>query len=129
SLSDITRVTSHPAAIAQCHGFLKAHSAITVEESYDTAGAARDLTACGDRTLAASAGPVAAERYGLAVLIDHVADRIENRTRFFALALRQRYLAGTCSYGWVCRFAANASLHDPLPILDIAPETNLGTAA
>jgi prephenate dehydratase len=86
SLADITRVTSHPAALGQCHGFLDRHPEITVEESYDTAGAARDLVASGDRTLAVIAGPAAAERYALTVLIERIADRIDNLTRFVAIA-------------------------------------------
>jgi prephenate dehydratase len=89
-LADIRRVTSHPAALGQCHGFLDQHPEIAVEEAYDTAGAARDLVASGDRTLAVIAGPTAAERYGLRVLVDRIADRTDNLTRFVAVALPQR---------------------------------------
>jgi prephenate dehydratase len=39
--------------------------------------------------LAVIAGPAAAERYGLTVLVERVADRVDNLTRFVALA-RQR---------------------------------------
>jgi prephenate dehydratase len=86
TLADITRVTSHPAALGQCRGFLGQHSEIEVVEGYDTAGAARDLVASGDRTLAVIAGPTAAERYGLAVLVEHIADRVDNLTRFVVVA-------------------------------------------
>jgi len=89
SLRDITRVASHPAALGQCGGFLDQHSELATEEAWDTAGAARDLVASGDRTLAVIAGPAAAERYGLTVLVERVADRVDNLTRFVALA-RQR---------------------------------------
>lgn len=86
ALADIKRVASHPAALGQCHQFLKGR---VTEEAWDTAGAARDLVASGDRTLAVIAGPAAAERYGLTVLVERVADRVDNLTRFVALA-RQR---------------------------------------
>ena len=86
SLRDITRVASHPAALGQCRAFLAVHSRIATEVAWDTAGAARDLVASGDRTLAVIAGPAAAERYGLTVLVERVADRVDNLTRFVALA-------------------------------------------
>ena len=90
TLRDITRVTSHPAAIGQCRGFLDQHPEIAVIEGYDTAGAARDLVASGDRTLAVIAGPTAAERYGLTVLVERIADRTNNLTRFVVIALLER---------------------------------------
>ncbi len=86
TLGDITRVTSHPAALGQCRGFLRQHPEIVVIEGYDTAGAARDLVASGDRTLAVIAGPTAAERYGLTVLVERIADRADNLTRFVVVA-------------------------------------------
>ena len=85
SLGDITRVISHPAALGQCRQFLKG---MLTEDAWDTAGAARELAASADRTTAVIAGPAAAERYGLAVLVDYVADRSDNLTRFVALARR-----------------------------------------
>jgi prephenate dehydratase len=86
TLGEITRVASHPAALGQCRRFLKD---MPTEESWDTAGAAKELAESEDRTLAVIAGPSAAERYGLTVLVEHVADRVDNLTRFVALA-RQR---------------------------------------
>ena len=86
ALAEIRRVASHPAALGQCRGFLAGHPEIAVEEAWDTAGAARELAAGGERTTAVIAGPAAAERYGLTVLVEHVADRVDNLTRFVALA-------------------------------------------
>jgi prephenate dehydratase len=83
SLGDITRVASHPAALGQCRQFLQG---LATEEAWDTAGAARELVESGDRTLGVIAGPAAAERYGLTVLVERVADRVDNLTRFVALA-------------------------------------------
>ena len=87
SLAEIKRVASHPAALGQCRQFLRE---MPTEEAWDTAGAARELAASGDRALAVIAGPAAAVRYGLAVLVEYVADRTDNLTRFVALARRRR---------------------------------------
>jgi prephenate dehydratase len=86
TLGDIRRVRSHPAALGQCQNFLRAHPAIAANEAWDTAGAARELAEAGDRALAVIAGPAAAVRYGLTVLVERVADRVDNLTRFVALA-------------------------------------------
>lgn len=88
TLGEITHVASHPAALGQCQRFLRAHPKIAAREAWDTAGAARELVDSGERSLAAIAGPAAAERYGLAVLVEYVADRTDNLTRFVALARR-----------------------------------------
>lgn len=86
ALGDITRVASHPAALGQCHGFLSGHPEIEIVRAWDTAGAARDLVAGGDRTLAVIAGPTAAVRYGLDILVEQIADRPDNLTRFVVVA-------------------------------------------
>lgn len=90
TLGDIARVASHPAALGQCRGFLSQHPGIAVTEAWDTAGAARDLVASGDRSLAVIASPTAAERYGLTVLVEGIADRTDNLTRFVVVALPER---------------------------------------
>lgn len=88
TLADVRRVASHPAALGQCGRFLARHPEWTIEPAYDTAGAARDLAASGDRRAAAIAGDAAAARYGLAVLADGIADQAENRTRFVRIERR-----------------------------------------
>lgn len=85
SLPDVRRVTSHPAALAQCTGYLAAHPEWIVEPAYDTAGAARDLAARGDRSTSVIAGDAAAARYGLTVLAHGIADRADNATRFVVI--------------------------------------------
>ena len=59
---------------------------IQPEVAYDTAGAAADIAASGDRTVAAVASRRAAERYGLKVLAESIETSPDNFTRFFALA-------------------------------------------
>lgn len=84
SVDDIRRVTSHWQALAQCERFL-ADRAWEVVPAADTAGAARELSANGDRDLAAIASRRAAERYGLEIAIADVQDADHNLTRFAVL--------------------------------------------
>jgi prephenate dehydratase len=81
TLNDVTAVSSHPVANAQCRKFLhKELPAITVAPANSTAEAAR-LAA--DTPGAAAIGPtLAAEQYGLDVLAPDIADHTGNQTRF-----------------------------------------------
>ena len=85
-LDDVRCVISHPAALAQCSGFLAALAHACPCEFYDTAGAVRDVVARGDASRAAIAPVRCAARYGAAVIDAAVADVSENRTRFWLIA-------------------------------------------
>ncbi len=84
-IADIKIARSHPQALAQVEDFLR-RSKIQPEVAYDTAGAAADVAAAGDRTVAAIASRRAAQRYGLTVLAESIETSPDNFTRFFALA-------------------------------------------
>ena len=84
ALDEVTRVSSHWQAIAQCDRFL-AGRGWTVVPAADTAGAARELAASGERSSAAIASHVAGERYGLAVAVADIQDSDHNMTRFAVL--------------------------------------------
>lgn len=88
TLQALTRVRSHPVALAQCKRWLAAFPGVWPEAAYDTAGAARDLAATGDPSVGAIAGRGAARRYGLNVLAADVEDRPDNQTRFLVVAPR-----------------------------------------
>jgi prephenate dehydratase len=83
TLADIERVVSIPVATAQCRAFLHkelpnaAHVAAN-----STAEAAQLVAAGGDRRTAAIANSLAAELFGLEVLVTDVEDHPENQTRF-----------------------------------------------
>jgi prephenate dehydratase len=86
TLETIRSVTSHPVALAQCGAFLRAHPTMACHDSYDTAGAARDVAARCRSDEAAIAGIPAARRYHLLVLAEDIQDVRENETRFVAIA-------------------------------------------
>jgi prephenate dehydratase len=86
TVDGLTRVRSHPVALAQCTRWLAAHPGVQALAAYDTAGSARDVAIGGDPAVAAIAGRGAAERYGLQVLQENVEDRPDNQTRFVVVA-------------------------------------------
>jgi prephenate dehydratase len=85
TLEGVSRVLSHPVALAQCTRFLGSHTEVEAVAVYDTAGAAKQVAEQGDAATAAIAGRPAAERYGLTVLAANVEDRPDNQTRFLAV--------------------------------------------
>lgn len=82
----LTVVRSHPQALGQCRGWLRAHLPdVATEAAYDTAGAARDVADAGDASVAAIASRRAADRYALDVLAAGLEDDAQNYTRFLVL--------------------------------------------
>lgn len=88
SLSDIRVVRSHPQALEQCARFIERHGWEAIA-AHDTAGSARMLAERPEPGVAAIAGRLAAERYGLAVLAEGIEDDPENATRFFIVATQE----------------------------------------
>ncbi|HEX9268516.1 MAG TPA: prephenate dehydratase [Candidatus Limnocylindria bacterium] len=86
-LDDIRVARSHPQALAQVDDFLRAR-AIEPQVAYDTAGAAADVAAAAEGSVAAVASKRAGQVYGLTVLAEAIETTPDNFTRFFALARR-----------------------------------------
>ncbi|KAF5727511.1 prephenate dehydratase family protein [Tripterygium wilfordii] len=83
----ITRVISHPQALAQCeHTLTKLGLQATREAVDDTAGAAEYIAVNNLRDTAAIASARAAELYGMQILADGIQDDSSNVTRFVTLA-------------------------------------------
>jgi prephenate dehydratase len=87
-VDDIREALSHEMALKQCRRFFAEHPDIKAVEAHDTAGAARLVGIRRDPTVAAIAGAWAAERYGLAVIMDGLQDHTDNFTRFVLVRRR-----------------------------------------
>lgn len=86
-LSDISRVISHPQALAQCRSFLREQLPRAQPVSVNSTAEAARRVAAGDFTGAAAIGTMAAARaYGLVVLVSDIQDNRDNATRFCVLA-------------------------------------------
>jgi prephenate dehydratase len=81
---EIKKVISHPQALGQCAGYLRAHD-IIAEQVYDTAGSVKMLKESGARDTAAIASRRAAELYGMQILEEGIEDNVENYTRFLVI--------------------------------------------
>ena len=83
-LEDIRAVASMPIALGQCRKTIRRLNLVT-EAAGDTAGAAKALAAHPDLTRAAIAPALAAELYGLQILLSDIEDERHNTTRFFIM--------------------------------------------
>ena len=81
TLDEVTVVYSHPQALGQCRSWLQTHLPRAEQRvSASTARAAAEVA--GRQDAAAICHPLAAERYGLSLLAEHIEDSPYNRTRF-----------------------------------------------
>ncbi len=83
-LEDIQRIVSHQQSLAQTRGWLSEHlphvERIAVSSNAEAARRARD-----EDGTASVGGSVAAEVYGLDILVPEIEDRDDNTTRFFVV--------------------------------------------
>jgi prephenate dehydratase len=86
TLAGLREARTHPVALSQCKGFFARNTSIRPQAVYDTAGAAAEVAASGDPTVAAIASRRAGDRYGLEVLEADLQDRDDNQTRFYLIA-------------------------------------------
>jgi prephenate dehydratase len=84
-LEHISRVQSHPVALAQCEHFFAAHPSIAKAVAEDTGGSVRQIMERLDPSVAAIASEHAAHLYGARVLVSGVEDDPQNFTRFALL--------------------------------------------
>ena len=77
----VTRVAAHPQALAQCSGWLDRHHPQLERVPVSSNGLAARMAA-DDESVAAIAGDLAMERYGLAAVASHIQDLARNTTRF-----------------------------------------------
>ncbi len=92
TISDIREIRSHPIALSQCMSFLNNHPGITLIETEDTAGSAREISVKKLKGVAAIASTVAAEIYGLEIIAEGIETYRENYTRFLIIGSRSKGL-------------------------------------
>ncbi|MFH0841145.1 MAG: prephenate dehydratase [Bacteroidota bacterium] len=84
-LSDIHEIRSHPIALSQCMTWLNHLRGVTLIESDDTAGSAKQIRENNLAGVAAIASVKAAEIYGLEILAPGIETYKKNYTRFLIL--------------------------------------------
>ncbi len=84
-LEDIEAAASHPQALAQCSEFLKQHS-IKALSRIDTAKSCERIIEMQDKTRAAIASKLAADIYGLQILVSNIENDKNNTTRFLVMS-------------------------------------------
>jgi len=85
SITEINKIRSHPIAIAQCMTYLNQFPGITLIESDDTAGSAREISETREMGAAAIASAISAEIYGLEILAEGIETYKQNYTRFMVV--------------------------------------------
>jgi len=85
AIGDLREVHSHVQALGQCRERLRGLGLKPVANA-DTAGAAKMIAERGDRHLGALASSLAAEIYGLDILLEEAEDAGHNTTRFVMLS-------------------------------------------
>lgn len=84
-LEDIKHVYSHPQALMQCRNHLL-DLGVERHAYADTAGAAKDVAAWGDKSKAALASSLASDLYGLDVVKPNMQDADDNSTLFVTIS-------------------------------------------
>ena len=90
-IEDIKEVYSHPEALNQCQGLFVKYPQMTSCAYEDTALSVGYIKDTGDKSKAALASELAAEVYGMEVLIPNVQDSDVNMTRFLCLTVTDDY--------------------------------------
>jgi prephenate dehydratase len=89
SIDQIKTVISHPQALAQCDGFLRARH-LKPEVFYDTAGAVKHLAQTASKDTTASTAAIASRRaadvYNMQILAEGIEDNPANFTRFLVIS-------------------------------------------
>ena len=84
-IENLKAVHSHAQGLAQCRQQIR-QLGLTPIMHADTAGAAKDVAAAGDPSVAAVASRLAAQIYDLEIIIDSLEDDKKNTTRFLIMA-------------------------------------------
>ena len=90
-LGDIREVYSHPEALAQCQDLFTRYPKMEPHAHEDTALSVSYIRDTGDMSKAALASELAAETYGMEILLHDVQDSNVNMTRFVCISNKEEY--------------------------------------
>jgi chorismate mutase/prephenate dehydratase len=93
TMDGISRICAHSQALAQCQAWLNQHFPHIERQPVASNGEAARM-ASDDASVAAIAGEIAGERYGLQVVHAHIQDDPHNRTRFAVIGSLQTASSG-----------------------------------
>ena len=86
TIEQVTRIYSHPQALAQCEKFLRELPGVRVNATYDTAGSAKLIKEQRLQDAGAIASERAAAVFGLVALRSDIQDYSDNITRFLLIS-------------------------------------------
>jgi len=85
NIDEIDTVYSHPQALGQCRKFIEEHNMKTIP-AYDTAGSVKMVKELNKNNCACIASKDAAEIYNMPIILDNIANNLNNYTRFLILS-------------------------------------------
>ena len=85
NINEIDTVYSHPQALGQCRKFIEEHNMKTIP-SYDTAGSVKMIKELNKDNCACIASKDAAAIYNMPIILDNIANNLNNYTRFLILS-------------------------------------------
>lgn len=91
TLENVKTARAHLVLLPQAQKFLDEHN-IRTESAVDSAGAAAELAASGEKDIAVMASDIAADIYGLNVLARNVEDHGHNTTRFLVMSTKPNHV-------------------------------------
>ena len=91
TLENVKTARAHLVLLPQAQKFLDEHN-IRAESAVDSAGAAAELAASGEKDIAVMASDIAADIYGLNVLERNVEDHGHNTTRFLVMSTKPNHV-------------------------------------
>lgn len=91
TLENVKTARAHLVLLPQAQKFLDEHN-IRAESAVDSAGAAAELAASGEKGIAVMASDIAADIYGLNVLARNVEDHGHNTTRFLVMSTKPNHV-------------------------------------
>ena len=114
TIDAVRRVCAHPQALAQCSGWLDRHHP-TLERVPVASNGVAAQTASEDESVAAIAGDLAIERYGLGAVATHIQDLARNTTRFGVIGAIGTLPSGRDQTSFVFSVANQAgAVHDAI---------------